>query len=56
MMEKFSRKLADELYELAIKHHAQDILQDIPVMNETELKGVLIYLRRIDNECNSEGC
>ena len=45
-----------ELVALANKHHAQDILQDFPVMNETELKGVFIYLRRIDNEYNSEGC
>jgi len=52
----FSEELMEELIALANKHHAQDILQDIPVMNETELNGVLIYLRRIDNECNSEGC
>ena len=51
-----SEELMEELVALANKHHAQDILQDIPVMNETELNGVLIYLRRIDNECNSEGC
>jgi len=48
----FSEDLMQELVALAAKHHAQDI----PVMNETELNGVLIYLRRIDNECNSEGC
>ena len=52
----FSDELMEELIALAYKHHAQDILLDIPVMNETELNGVLIYLRRIDNECNSEGC
>jgi len=51
----FPEDLMQELVALANKHHAQDILGDIPVMNETELKGVLIYLRRIDNECNSEG-
>ena len=46
----------DELYGLAIKHHFQDILDDIPVMNATELMGVLNFLRRIDKESISEGC
>jgi len=45
---------SDELYGLAIKHHFQDILDDIPVMNASELMGVLSFLRSIDNECNSE--
>ena len=47
---------SDELYGLAIKHHFQDILDDIPVMNASELMGVLSFLRRIDKESISEGC
>lgn len=52
-MKKFSKDLFDELCELVIKHHAQDILDDIPVMVESELFGVLIHLRRIDNHSKS---
>ena len=46
----FPQELANELYGLAIKHHAQDILDDLPVMNESELLLVLNYLRRIDRD------
>lgn len=54
--ENFSKDLANELIQLAIKHHAQDILDDVPVMNESELMGTLNYLHRIDYECNSDEC
>jgi len=47
--------LADELAALAIKHHAQDILDDMPAMNEPDLIGALNYLRRIDMEWNWNG-
>lgn len=52
----FLQDLADELHTLAIKHHAQDILDDMPVMNESDLMGSLNHLRRIDEETNSVGC
>jgi len=42
MMEQlryFPKSLTDELTSLAIKHHAQDILDDLPVMNEADLYG-----------------
>jgi len=51
----FPKDLADELYGLAIKHHAQDILDDMPVMNESELMGSLNYLRRIDADSDHAG-
>jgi len=44
----FPKDLADELQRLAIKHHFQDILDDLPVMNEADLMGTLNFLRRID--------
>lgn len=54
--ENFSKDLDNQLIQLAIKHHAQDILDDVPVMNESELMGTLNYLHRIDYECNSDEC
>jgi hypothetical protein len=51
----FPKHLADELTSLAIKHHAQDILDDMPVMNESELMGALNYLRRIDADSDHAG-
>jgi len=51
----FPKSLADELTSLAIKHHAQDSLDDLPVMNEADLMGVLNYLRRIDTESDLAG-
>ena len=51
----FPKDLADELHGLAIKHHAQDILDDLPAMNESELMGTLNYLRRIDAESELAG-
>ena len=51
----FPKDLADELQRLAIKHHAQDVLDDLPAMNESELMGVLNYLRRIDTEADQAG-
>ena len=45
-----------ELVTLATKHHAQNILHAIPAMTEFEKQGTLNYLRRIDHECNSDGC
>ncbi len=50
---KFPDDLANELMELAIKHLAQDILDDMPVMNESDLMGALYHLRRIDEDTNS---
>ncbi len=43
-----SKDLVDELSILAIKCHTPEILNDIPIMNESELMGALNYLRRID--------
>jgi hypothetical protein len=51
----FHKHLADELTSLAIKHHAQDILDDMSVMNESELMGSLNYLRRIDADSDHSG-
>ena len=45
----FPKPLADEFETLAIKHHAQDILDDLPVMNEADLMGVLNH----PHKCNS---
>ncbi len=58
MMERsqhFPKDLAEELEALAIKHHAQDILDDIPVMNEADLMGALNYLRRIATQSDHAG-
>ena len=44
----FSEELMEELIALANKHHAQDILHDIPTMSVIDKQGVLNYLRRID--------
>ena len=52
----FPEDLMKELVTLATKHHAQDILDDLPSMMESEIFGALNYLRRIDHECNSDGC
>ncbi len=51
----FPKHLAEELEALAIKHHAQDSLNDMPVMNEADLMGALYYLRRIDTESDLAG-
>jgi len=44
----FSEDLMQELVALATKHHAQDILDDLPTMSVIDKQGVLNYLRRID--------
>jgi len=52
----FSDDSMQELVALATKHHAQDILDDLPARIEPEFFGALYYLRRIDHECSSEAC
>lgn len=52
---ELTKDLLDELMQLATKHHAQDILNDMPVMNEVDLHGALNYLRRLESENPSEG-
>jgi len=44
----FSEELMQESVALATKHHAQDILHDLPTMSVIDKQGVLNYLRRID--------
>ena len=56
MINPYPKNLVDELSILAIKYHTPEILNDIPILNESELTGALKHLRRIDKECNKEGC